>query len=347
MILSVCDDGCLECCVFLFRCVSKAIPMAQTYLLVLIAFLPLFASTSSEYDDTYAVIVSTSKFWYNYRHTANALGIYHAVKRFGVPDERIILMLADNHACNPRNTYAAQIYHRPNMKVNLFDDTVQVDYRDSDVTADNFMRLLSGRLPTHAAATRKLNIGANSRLLVYMTGHGGVDFFKFQDKELISGAELGNLFYQMHSGRRYKEVLFLLDTCHAESMLRHIKVPGVVGIASSNLDEDSYGNRPSATIGTVLSDEFSGHLCDIFEASNHNTTSSIQRLVTQVKQRPISSHVQVLSTHPEPISKIPWMRFFRGSGPLPQTNVNNLEDPGSVDVLPPLYESHPAFVMDV
>jgi phosphatidylinositol glycan class K len=46
--------------------------------------------------------------------------VYHAVKRFGIPDDRIILMLADNHACNPRNVYSAQIYHRPNVKVNLF-----------------------------------------------------------------------------------------------------------------------------------------------------------------------------------------------------------------------------------
>lgn len=28
-----------------------------------------------------AVLVGTSRFWFNYRHTANTLGIYHHVKR--------------------------------------------------------------------------------------------------------------------------------------------------------------------------------------------------------------------------------------------------------------------------
>ena len=29
-----------------------------------------------------AVIIGTSRFWFNYRHTANALGVYHHVKRW-------------------------------------------------------------------------------------------------------------------------------------------------------------------------------------------------------------------------------------------------------------------------
>lgn len=30
----------------------------------------------------WAVIVSTSRFWYNYRHVANALAVYHTVVKF-------------------------------------------------------------------------------------------------------------------------------------------------------------------------------------------------------------------------------------------------------------------------
>ena len=32
-------------------------------------------------DDTWAVIASGSRYWLNYRHAANALGVYQAVKR--------------------------------------------------------------------------------------------------------------------------------------------------------------------------------------------------------------------------------------------------------------------------
>jgi hypothetical protein len=45
----------------------------------------------------------TSRFWFNYRHVANALSVYRVVKRLGVPDSQIILMLADDIACNARN----------------------------------------------------------------------------------------------------------------------------------------------------------------------------------------------------------------------------------------------------
>ena len=43
---------------------------------------------------TSAVIVSTSLFWHNYRHAANALSVYRTVKRLGVRDDNIVLMLA-------------------------------------------------------------------------------------------------------------------------------------------------------------------------------------------------------------------------------------------------------------
>jgi hypothetical protein len=49
------------------------------------------------------VQVCTSRFWFNYRHVANTLSFYHTVKRLGVPDDHIVLMLADNVPCNPRN----------------------------------------------------------------------------------------------------------------------------------------------------------------------------------------------------------------------------------------------------
>lgn len=47
--------------------------------------------------------VCASRFWYNYRHVANALSVYRLVKRLGVPDSHILLMLADDMPCNARN----------------------------------------------------------------------------------------------------------------------------------------------------------------------------------------------------------------------------------------------------
>jgi hypothetical protein len=47
--------------------------------------------------------VCASKFWFNYRHTVNALSVYGLVRASGVPDSRILLLLADDAGCNARN----------------------------------------------------------------------------------------------------------------------------------------------------------------------------------------------------------------------------------------------------
>jgi GPI-anchor transamidase subunit K len=36
--------------------------------------------------------VDTSRFWNNYRHIANALSLYHSVKRLGIPDSQVQML---------------------------------------------------------------------------------------------------------------------------------------------------------------------------------------------------------------------------------------------------------------
>ena len=50
-------------------------------------------------NNNWAVLVGSSKWWYNYRHVANTLSFYHIVKERGIPDSQIILMLADDMPC--------------------------------------------------------------------------------------------------------------------------------------------------------------------------------------------------------------------------------------------------------
>ena len=53
---------------------------------------------------------------------------FRTVKRLGIPDERIILMLADDIACNPRNKYPAEVFNNENHKINLYGDNVEVGF---------------------------------------------------------------------------------------------------------------------------------------------------------------------------------------------------------------------------
>jgi len=67
---------------------------------------------SGRHTSNWAVIVSASKWWYNYRHATNALSYYHTARRMGIPDSNIILMLAEDVACNPRNRHPGTVYSR-------------------------------------------------------------------------------------------------------------------------------------------------------------------------------------------------------------------------------------------
>jgi glycosylphosphatidylinositol transamidase (GPIT) subunit GPI8 len=77
------------------------------YVITLILILIYLPATSSS---THALIVSTSRYYFNYRHASNALSVYHTVKSLGVQDEDIVLMLADDMPCNSRNPAPSEIF---------------------------------------------------------------------------------------------------------------------------------------------------------------------------------------------------------------------------------------------
>jgi len=68
------------------------------------------------HTNNWAVLVCTSRFWFNYRHVANTLSIYHTIKEHGIPDSNIILMLADDMPCNPRNIRPARVFNQEDGK---------------------------------------------------------------------------------------------------------------------------------------------------------------------------------------------------------------------------------------
>jgi phosphatidylinositol glycan class K len=197
---------------------------------------------SGNHTANVAIIVSSSRYWFNYRHVANALSIYHLLKRGGITDDNIILMLADDIPCNMRNPYRGKIFPRGTRGGDLMEDA-EVDYSGTDVTVDAFLRVLLGR---HVPGEERVYAGAhhrhrrswpkideNTNVLVYLTGHGGDNFFKFQDGEELMSNDVSSVFSQMYEMKRYNEILFISDTCQAFTMADEIKVPNVFSVGSS------------------------------------------------------------------------------------------------------------------
>jgi phosphatidylinositol glycan class K len=96
-------------------------------------------------NNNWAVLVDTSAFWFNYRHFSNVMSIYQSIRAAGIPDERIILMLAEDVACNARNIFPGLVVNNDRERYNLLTKDVQVDYRGPEVSVENVIRLLTSK----------------------------------------------------------------------------------------------------------------------------------------------------------------------------------------------------------
>jgi glycosylphosphatidylinositol transamidase (GPIT) subunit GPI8 len=229
---------------------------------LLLAALPL---AHAEHTSNWAVLVSTSRFWFNYRHMANVLSLYRTVKRLGIPDSQIILMLPDDMACNPRNTFPGTVYSNANRFLDLYGDNIEVDYRGYEVTVENFIRLLTDRVGEDMPRSKRLLTDDRSNILVYMTGHGGNEFLKFQDSEEISAFDLADAFAQMWEKKRYHEMLFMIDTCQANTMYTKFYSPNIIATGSSEIDESSYSHHADNDVGVAVIDRYTYYNLDFLE----------------------------------------------------------------------------------
>ena len=73
---------------------------------------------------------------------------------------------------------------------------------------ENFIRLLTDRLGEEVPRGKRLGSDAGSNVLVYMTGHGGNEFLKFQDSEEIGSWDLADAFEQMWEKKRYVMIIY-------------------------------------------------------------------------------------------------------------------------------------------
>lgn len=241
-----------------------------------LALLFLFiGAVTSEHTSNWAVLVSTSRFWFNYRHLANVLSLYRTVKRLGIPDSQIILMLPDDMACNPRNAFPGTVYSNADRAVDLYGDNIEVDYRGYEVTVENFIRLLTDRLDEDVPRSKRLGSDAGSNVLVYMTGHGGDQFLKFQDAEEIGAWDLADAFGQMWEKKRYHELLFMIDTCQANTMYTHFYSPNIVATGSSELDQSSYSHHADNDVGVAVIDRWTYYVLEFLETQVTSANSKL------------------------------------------------------------------------
>ena len=159
--------------------------------LLLLAFVHFVVAKSKydvdlDYKNNFYIILSSSKFFFNYRHTGNTMALYKYLKDRGITDDRILLMLPENHACNARNFKKGHIKYMLNdEKTNYYCEDVEVDYKSDDLTYEAILNLFRGRYAPDFPENKKLKTNQDSKIFVFFNGHGGDNFFKIQDTEVL------------------------------------------------------------------------------------------------------------------------------------------------------------------
>lgn len=242
---------------------------------------------------------------------ANTLSLYRTVKRLGIPDERIILMLADDMACNSRNSYPAKVFNNENHQLNLYGDNVEVDYRGYEVTVENFLRVLTGRHENAVPRSKRLLSDEGSHILLYMTGHGGDEFLKFQDSEELQSHDLADAVKQMEEKHRFKELLIMVDTCQAATLFSQLHSPGVLAIGSSMKGENSYSHHLDSDIGVSVVDRFTYYTLAFFEKLDMYSNATLGSLFNSYNPSLLMSNVFYRTDlYQRPLHEVPVTNFF-------------------------------------
>jgi len=240
----------------------------------------------SNHTNNAAIILQSSVFFHNYRHTTNALSVYHSLKNHGgFTDDNIILFLADEIPCNARNTFKNKVFANHQHDVDLYENT-QVDYSGDDVTVSNFLRVLKGRHVPNTPASQKLpNLNEHTNLLIYITGHGGDEFFKFRDKEELTAKEFRLTLEEMQFRKRFQSVLFISDTCQAFTFVPNTRakdeessmpndLTNVYTIGTSLKDQNSYSHHADMDIGHSVQDRYTFNLMQYMNKRNKHSGAS-------------------------------------------------------------------------
>jgi GPI-anchor transamidase subunit K len=267
-----------------------------------------------ENTNTWAVIIDASRFWFNYRHSANALSMYRTVKRLGIPDSRVVLMLADDAACDARNPQHGRMYNDVNRGVELYGDDIEVDYRGTEVTPETVIRVLTNKHARGTPRSKKLLTDGASNILVYITGHGGDGFIKFQDQLELRTQELADAFAQMYAKNRYNEVFFIAETCQASTLAKAFASPRILALSSSGLGENSFSHHSDPDIGVYVIDRFTYNTLEFFEQLNvENTTTADAYVKTLTQAKLLSTAVLDTKTFKHrAVNTVKLTEFFGG-----------------------------------
>ncbi|KAK6182637.1 hypothetical protein SNE40_010277 [Patella caerulea] len=223
-------------------------------------FVEFFEQKPNDEGKHWALLVAGSSGFYNYRHQADVCHAYQIVKKHGIPDERIIVMMVDDIANNIENKDKGVIINQPNG-TNVYEGVLK-DYTGKNVNPKMFLEVLQG----NAEAVRAMNgsgkviqSGPNDHVFVNFVDHGAPGILGFP-RSFLHASELSPVIKKMARDQKFAKLVFYVEACESGSIFAGDLLPkniNVFATTAANGKESSYACYYDSRLQTYLGDVYS------------------------------------------------------------------------------------------
>lgn len=223
-------------------------------ILVLALVALLIQDISCADPQNWAVLVAGSNQYYNYRHQADICNSFQMLRKQGIPESNIIVMMYDDIATNSQNPNKGSIvncYGCPNVYPG-----VPKDYTGDTVTAENFLKILRGEDMKGIGSGKTLKSGPNDNIFVFYSDHGGPGIIAMPVGPFVYAKDLMSTFQHMKEKKMYKKMVFYLEACESGSMFNNL-LPAdwnIYAATASNPFQSSYACDYDAKYKAFLND---------------------------------------------------------------------------------------------
>ena len=271
----------------------------------------LLSLLSSVFSEQWAVLISGSNTYDNYRHQSDVCHGYKTLIKNGLKEDNIITFVYDDIAQNIDNPFKGSVFNHPstNKGINVYEGCKK-SYTGADITVSNFLNVLKG----NSSAMQGIGSGevlqskkADTVFIAYHD-HGGFLILGMpDDTDYLYASDLNDTLTYMHEHDMYRKLVLYIEACQSGSIFD--------GILSNKLDiyattaagpqEDSWGwfcpgegvapEDPGSIvngtdIGSCLGDLYS--IVWLQNTDNNGTKQSLESQFITVKKQTFLSHVQ-------------------------------------------------------